>query len=173
MKALAALVLFSWVLLASAQHGQPYAGQQQRGIKALSAQEVDQYLTGAGMGYAKAAELNGYPGPMHVLELGDRLHLSAEQKQAVRELMDRHKAEARAIGAKLVEAERALDALFQSGIADPAVLTFAVSEAARLQGSYRLAHLETHLRAKELLSPEQVSLYATLRGYGGETRHKH
>ena len=28
-----------------------------------------QYLDGAGMGYARAAELNHFPGPMHVLEL--------------------------------------------------------------------------------------------------------
>ena len=172
MKVITALALFTWALLASAQHGQPYAGQQQRDIKALSAQEVEQYLSGAGMGYARAAELNGYPGPMHVLELGDQLHLSAAQRQAVRQLMDRHKAEARAIGVKLIEAERALDALLQSGTANPAVVASAVSEAARLQGSYRLAHLETHLRAKELLSPGQVAMYGTLRGYGGEGHHK-
>src|SRR4029079_2796548 len=43
----------------------PYAGQQARGVKALSDEEVSGYLAGAGMGFAKAAELNGYPGPMH------------------------------------------------------------------------------------------------------------
>src|ERR1700757_2891750 len=62
-----------------AQHMQPYAGQQKREIKALSEEDVAGYLGGAGMGYAKAAELNGYPGPMHVLELGDRLELTDEQ----------------------------------------------------------------------------------------------
>ena len=36
----------------------PAAAQQ------LSPQEVKQYLSGAGMGYAKAAELNHFPGPM-------------------------------------------------------------------------------------------------------------
>ena len=35
-------------------------------IKALSSEEVEQYLSGAGMGYAKAAELNRHPGPIHV-----------------------------------------------------------------------------------------------------------
>lgn len=29
------------------------------------------------MGYAKAAELNRHPGPMHVLELADQLKLAA------------------------------------------------------------------------------------------------
>jgi hypothetical protein len=80
--------------------------------QALSPQEVEQYLSGAGMGYAKAAELNHFPGPMHVLELADKLGLSGEQRKATQRLMEEHKAEARAIGAKLVEAERALEALF-------------------------------------------------------------
>ena len=50
-----------------------YAGQQSREIKALSDQEVKDLQAGAGMGMAKAAELNRYPGPMHALELADQL----------------------------------------------------------------------------------------------------
>src|SRR5215475_1130417 len=61
---------------ASAQSHQPYAGFEQRPIKALSEQEVDDLRAGRGMGLALAAELNGYPGPSHVLELADRLDLS-------------------------------------------------------------------------------------------------
>src|SRR4051812_36526408 len=57
---------------ASAQSGQPYAGLEQRPIKALSQQQADDLRTGRGMGLALAAELNGYPGPSHVLELGNR-----------------------------------------------------------------------------------------------------
>ena len=45
----------------------PYAGQQTRTIKALSDQEVSDYVEGRGMGSSKAAELNHYPGPAHVL----------------------------------------------------------------------------------------------------------
>ena len=59
----------------------PYAGDQARDIKALSQQEVKQYLSGAGMGFARAAELNRYPGPMHVLELSDQLALTPEQRK--------------------------------------------------------------------------------------------
>jgi len=92
---------------AAAQH-HGYRGQQDRDIKALSAEEVKQYLSGAGMGYAKAAELNRFPGPQHALELADQLGLSAEQRGAIKHLMDKHKPEARAIGAQLVESERAL-----------------------------------------------------------------
>lgn len=46
------------------QHGHtPYAGFQQRPVKALSEQQVADLRAGRGMGYVLAAELNGYPGP--------------------------------------------------------------------------------------------------------------
>ena len=81
-----------------------------------------QYLEGAGMGYARAAELNHFPGPMHVLELADQLKLTAEQRAATQALMDAHKAQARALGAEVVAAERELEHLFRSGKLDEAVL---------------------------------------------------
>ena len=58
----------------------PYAGMQSRPIKALSDQQVSDLRAGRGMGLALAAELNGYPGPSHVLEFADQLELSAEQR---------------------------------------------------------------------------------------------
>ena len=36
-------------------------------IRGLSEQEIDDLTNGRGMGLARAAELNGYPGPLHVL----------------------------------------------------------------------------------------------------------
>ena len=129
---------------------------------AQHAHEFEQYRAGAGMGYARAAH---FPGPMHVLELADKLALSAEQRSATKRLMDTHKAEARAIGTKLVEAEQALEALFKSGRVDPGALADATHAAARLQGEYRLSHLETHRRMRALLSAEQVAQYDRLRGY--------
>jgi Spy/CpxP family protein refolding chaperone len=142
------------------------AGVTAAGIAyAQHAHEFEQYRAGAGMGYARAAELNHFPGPMHVLELADKLALSEEQRSATKRLMDTHKAEARAIGAKLVEAEQALEALFKSGRVDPVALAGATHAAARLQGEYRLSHLETHRRMRALLSAEQVAQYDRLRGY--------
>ncbi len=161
------------MLGAAASADQSYGGQQEREIKALSAQEVQQYLSGAGMGYARAAELNRYPGPMHVLELADKLELTYEQRTGTKALMDAHKAEARAIGAKRVEAERALDALFASGKASEEALRQAVHAAAALEGEYRLSHLETHRRMRALLTEGQIARYDQLRGYdaGGGQRH--
>ncbi len=167
------------VLLAStvqAQHAN-YAGQEKRDIKALSAGEVKQYLAGGGMGYARAAELNNYPGPMHALELADKLALSPQQRAATEKLMAEHKAEARAIGAKLIDAERALDQLFASGKAGEAELAQQVRAVAALQGEFRLSHLETHRRLRPVLTQEQVMRYAQLRGYAGGhaggDHHKH
>ena len=136
-------------------------------VKALSGEEVEQYLSGAGMGYAKAAELNRHPGPMHVLELADQLKLTAEQRTATAKLMEAHKAEARKIGARLVAAERALDELFRGGAVAGDTLAQAVARTAVLQGEYRLAHLETHRRMRTLLSDAQVARYDALRGYAG------
>ena len=140
---------------------------------ALSPEEIEQYRAGAGMGYAKAAELNHFPGPMHVLELAAALGLSAEQRAATERLMQAHKAEARALGAKLVAAEQALEQLFRSGGVTDAELAKAVGEAARVQGEYRLAHLETHRRMRALLNEEQVKRYDTLRGYSSGTPPQH
>lgn len=155
-----------------------YAGEETRDIKALSPKEVEQYRAGAGMGYAKSAELNHYPGPMHALELADVLKLTPEQQAATRRLMDEHKAHARHIGAKLVEAERAIEALFRSGKSDQAQLRDAVHAAGVLQAEYRLSHLETHRRMRALLTDEQVKRYDHARGYvGGDSAshrgHKH
>lgn len=175
--AIAALSAVSLLAAAAQAQHQPYAGEQSRDIKALSPGEVKQYLSGAGMGYAKAAELNQFPGPMHVLELADKLGLSAQQRVEVKRLMDAHKAEARAIGARFVESERAVDALFRSGKADQAALAEAVRAAAALAGEYRLSHLETHRRTRGLLTPEQVARYDQLRGYAkpaaGKDPHRH
>ncbi|MDP3170404.1 MAG: periplasmic heavy metal sensor [Polaromonas sp.] len=152
---------------APTHNASPYAGQQTREIKALSPAQTADLLAGKGMELAKAAELNGYPGPMHTLELAAQLELSTEQKQASETLMKRHKAEARDLGAKLVEAERALDHAFSSRQIDAARLAAHTERIGQLQALLRKSHLETHLQQTALLKPEQISRYAQLRGYGG------
>jgi hypothetical protein len=157
----------------------PYAGQQQRAIKALSDQEVSALLDGHGSGFAKAAELNGYPGPLHVLELADRLELSAEQRSATQRLMAEHKHRARLLGAALVNAERDLDVVFAQRSATPDVVDAATRRVALLLAELRAEHLKTHLAQTALLGPEQVRRYNVLRGYddaaGGHRSgtHKH
>ena len=143
----------------------PYAGQQTRSIKALSSAQEQDLLQGKGMELAKSAELNGYPGPMHTLELAQALALSAVQKQTSQELLDRHKADVRRIGAELVEAERALDQSFATRQITATDLTSHTDRIAQLQATLRANHLQTHLQQTALLTPHQINRYAELRGY--------
>ena len=164
-------ILFSVLLTlagaAQAQHA-GHHGKHHHSMKAMSADEAGQYAAGAGMGYAKAAELNHYPGPMHVLELATALELTPEQRSATQQLMDQHKTQARDIGAKLVAAEAELDRLFAEGKVTQEALAKQVRTIAALQGEYRLAHLETHRRMQALMTRQQIVQYDRLRGYTGE-----
>jgi len=60
-------------------HASPYAGQEQRDIKSLSKEDIAELEKGGGWGLAKAAELNGVPGPAHLLEMRKEIGLSANQ----------------------------------------------------------------------------------------------
>jgi hypothetical protein len=110
--AIATVTVLALGSLAAAQHQQghtPYAGLQNRAVKALSEQQVSDLRSGRGMGLALSAELNGYPGPLHVLELADQLELSAALRERVRLLYDDMKAEAVPVGETLVAYENELD----------------------------------------------------------------
>ena len=142
----------------------PYAGMQSRAIKALSPQQIVDLREGKGMSLALAAELNGYPGPSHTLELADRLGLSNEQSLRVKALFAQMKNEAMTAGEAVIAAELALDELFKSGQATPAALKAATAGVALAQGRLRESHLRYHLATAEVLSPEQMAAYSRLRG---------
>src|SRR4030081_3756596 len=89
----------------------PYAGMQSRPIKALSDQQVADLKAGRGMGLALPAELNGYPGPMHVLEHADALGLTPDQRSRTMALFNAMKAEVVPVGERLIEQETKLDRL--------------------------------------------------------------
>jgi Spy/CpxP family protein refolding chaperone len=143
----------------------PYTGQQTRSIKALSPEDISALLKGKGMGIAKAAALNGYPGPKHVLDLALELNLTPDQREQVQAIFDRMSAAAKPLGTELVERERVLDQLFGSGEIAPDRLTAETTAMAQLQGRLRLVHLTAHLGTRALLSPVQIALYQQLRGY--------
>jgi hypothetical protein len=82
------LVVMVLGLTCQAEDVPKYAGQQKREIKALSEAEVSAYLDGRGMGLAKAAELNGYPGPAHVLDLAEKLQLTPQQQGTTTQGLD-------------------------------------------------------------------------------------
>jgi Spy/CpxP family protein refolding chaperone len=151
----------------------PYQGMQSRTVKALSEQQVADLNAGRGMGMALAAELNGYPGPSHVLELADKLQLKPDQVADVRSLFESMKRESIPLGAKLVEEERELDRQFASRAVTPESLRATTAAIARTQGELRETHLKYHLSTAALLDPEQMKRYAGLRGYAGPSAHHH
>jgi hypothetical protein len=151
----------------------PYAGMQTRSIKALSDQQVADLGSGRGMGLALAAELNGYPGPSHVLELADRLELSADQRASVQRLFDSMKAEAVPLGSRLLEQEADLDKQFASRTVTTESLKASTAAIAATQGVLRETHLKYHLSTGAILTPSQMLKYAELRGYDGGHPHRH
>jgi hypothetical protein len=158
------------VLAQHAGHGvaaaAPYASMQSRDIKALSTEDTERLLRGEGMSLALAAELNGYPGPVHVLELAGPLGLSASQRERTQSLMARHKVQARELGARLVDSERELDRAFAGGQVTPAEVARLTRRIGETQSELRVAHLQTHLEQKALLTAQQIARYQELRGYG-------
>jgi hypothetical protein len=172
------LLVVGTLLLASASvfAQAPYAGMQTRQIKALSEQQVADLNSGRGMGLALAAELNGYPGPSHVLELADRLELDADQRDRIKTLFNSMKAEALPLGAKLIKQETELDKLFASRSITADNLKASTAAIAATQGELRETHLKYHLSTADILSTSQMQKYAELRGYAGDghqTHHHH
>ncbi|MBI2213993.1 MAG: periplasmic heavy metal sensor [Acidobacteria bacterium] len=143
----------------------PYAGEQERALKSLSDDEIKAFRSGAGMGLAKPAELNHYPGPKHAIELAGDLRLSEEQLAAARRAFDAMNEEATTIGQQIVVKEESLDRLFASGHANDDAVVAATLELGALHGRLRAAHLKAHIRMREIMTAEQIAAYDTLRGY--------
>ncbi|WP_019584021.1 Spy/CpxP family protein refolding chaperone [Thioalkalivibrio sp. ALE16] len=147
----------------------PYSELQAREIKALSAQEIEDLLEGRGMGMALPAELHGYPGPMHVLEVADSLELTPEQRRETERLFAAMREQARDLGRRIVERERELDARFAEGGISSATIESLTVEIGELRGRLRHVHLSYHLEMDALLDAEQKARYREARGYQGES----
>jgi hypothetical protein len=157
----------------------PYAGQEQRTVKSLSANEIQSLQNGGGMGFAKLAELNHFPGPKHVLGSRDELKLSPSQIAATEVLYEKMRRNAVVLGEELLLAESRLDQDFEAGTIRSESLHSALIEIGTIRARLRYVHLEAHLRQKQLLTAEQILKYDELRGYQGVThdpdpgRHSH
>ena len=171
--ALLAVAIWLGLLSAPVLAQQPYAGLEERAIKALSDRDVADLRAGRGMGMALAAELNGYPGPMHVLELADSLSLSAEQRDKVQTLFAAMKSEAIPLGEKLIVQEAELDQQFAAKTVTPDSLRAALAAIGTTQAALRETHLKYHLSTLQVLAPGQVDRYRALRGYGGHGMQGH
>lgn len=149
----------------------PYVGQETRTLKALSADEVKGYREGAGLGYAKSAELNHFPGPLHALQLADELGLSESQRADLQRVREEMLAEAVPLGEQFLAAEADIEEAFRSGDVDAERLRGLVERAHLIEAQLRFVHLDAHLTTRALLTPEQVMRYDELRGYGEAEAH--
>jgi hypothetical protein len=155
---------------ADAQHlhgdHSPYAGQEDRPIKSLSQEDIDELRRGGGWGLAKAAELNGMPGPAHLLELKEDIPLTSSQVQAIKALYETMRRQAIAEGEKLIVLEHRLEEHFRTAAITEDMLRELLSEIAASQQRLRYIHLSTHLQTPRLLTKAQIARYNALRGYG-------
>jgi Spy/CpxP family protein refolding chaperone len=156
----------------SAQHSHgersPYAGMQGRAIKSLSNADIEELRRGGGWGLALPAELNGMPGPAHLLELKEQIPLVPDQVVAIQKLFDDMKKAAIPVGARLIEAESAIDAAFSAGAVDEAALRRLLADAEQARTELRFIHLSQHSRTVALLEPKQIGRYNVLRGYADD-----
>lgn len=168
-------ILFMAIALAgpAVANEQPYSGQEQRAVKALSDDDIADLLAGRGWGFAKPAELNGYPGPRHILDLKNDLELTVDQIAAIEAIFAAMQSEATAIGRRYVEAERELDRLFASGEAATEMLERRAEAVERARAALRIVHLRAHIQTRPLLTHHQLARYAQLRGYSATHGHRH
>jgi transcriptional regulator with XRE-family HTH domain len=147
----------------------PYAGQDARPIAGLTVERVAGLREGAGLGYAQSAELNGFPGPQHVLELAGELDLTPQTVAAVEAIRASMRSRAQALGEALIAGEIALDALFSGPVAPaPEAIVAQTARIAAIEGQLRAVHLVAHLETAPLLSPHQRMIYARHRGYAAQ-----
>ncbi|WP_163270587.1 hypothetical protein [Chelativorans alearense] len=147
---------------------QPYAGLETRQIKALSPERIDGLLKGQGLSYALSAELNGLPGPRHVLDMAGKINLDAGQQAKIEAIFARMNAAARELGEALVEAEADLEGAFASGQPSAEDVAEQTARIADIEGRLRAVHLTAHLETDPLLTRHQKRLYAVERGYADD-----
>lgn len=160
------LLLLSCLITHAALAQEPVADtttDEAQVVSSLTPNQIQAYRDGRGMGAGRVADANGYPGPMHVLELADALELSDEQRAATAQLMSRMKTEARALGEQLIAREQALGTQFADGSIDSDGLRIALTEIGELQAGIRRVHLQTHIDQRALLNETQLTRYGELR----------
>tara|TARA_B100000959_G_scaffold213859_1_gene225061 strand:+ start:221 stop:880 length:660 start_codon:yes stop_codon:yes gene_type:complete len=146
-------------------HTSHYAGEQKREIKSLSTSDIAELKRGGGWGFAKSAELNGAPGPAHLLEMKKEISLSSSQVASIEKIHKKMLSEAIPLGKKYIKAERTLDQIFVTKAYNNENLLLQIRKIENIRGRLRYVHLSKHLETVKILSDNQISLYNKLRGY--------
>jgi len=121
---------------------------------------------------ALPAELNGYPGSRHVLDLAEELELTEDQQTEIQALYDGMRPEAVLLGEQILQAESALELAFRDNTMDDTFLEAQLNEIGALQAQLRFVHLRTHIATVEILTPHQIGRYTSLRGYDTNSEHQ-
>lgn len=143
----------------------PYAGMQNRAVKSLSDDDIKELRRGGGWGLALAAELNGMPGPAHLLELKAQIPLTDDQVAKTQALLNDMRKAAIPTGERLIAAETALETAFAKGAINEASLRGLLAESESARTELRFIHLSQHFKTVQYLKPEQIKRYNILRGY--------
>ena len=143
----------------------PYVDEVSRAVKSLSSEDLAVLRRGGGWGLAKAAELNGIPGPVHLLELKDEIPLTPEQFVAVTEIYERMRAEAIVEGERFIAREQALEDAFRTRTVTEESLREMLGDIEWSRARLRFIHLAAHLGTPALLTEDQLARYDALRGY--------
>ena len=169
------LVMLGWISLlamtstsATAQHthaASPYAHTQSSEFLTLTPEEVRELRNGEGMGLARAAELNRFPGPRHLLELRSALGLSEAQVARIEAIRDKMKTRAVAMGEEILQAERHLADLFAAGHPTVTELNRITEHLGIMRGQLQAIHLVAHIESARHLTAGQIKDYDRLRGY--------
>ena len=161
-------ILLAFVCLLSAcasNHSSEYVGEEHRAIKSLSADDIRELSEGGGWGLAKAAELNGVPGPAHILEMASEIKLTPTQQVEIEKTYQQMSSEAISLGNQLIQLEATLNTHFADGSINQTLLEQSVQDIERVRAQLRIVHLSAHLQTPNILTKEQISLYNELRGY--------
>lgn len=142
-----------------------YVGEESRVIKSLSKEDIEELRNGKGWGFAKVAELNGVPGPLHLLEMKAEIKLSASQITKIEALYTEMKGKAVKLGNKLVDAEQELNRAFADRTIQEKELKNSLLNISNITGQLRFVHLSAHLKTMDILTEEQIMNYNKLRGY--------
>jgi len=157
--------LFSSYSYANETYHSSYVGEESRKIKSLSQDDIMALQKGAGWGMAKAAELNGYPGPKHIIQMQDEINLTLLQKSKINLEFQKMQTKAMALGNELILLEEKLNNAFSNKSINEIKLDEYITDIMDVRARLRLVHLSTHLKTPSILTQEQVILYNDLRGY--------
>lgn len=156
---------FSLFADSSNPHHSNYKGQESRNIKSLSPSDIDELQNGRGWGLAKAAELNGVPGPAHLLEMKTEIALTPQQIQKIEALFQQMQQQAIEKGKTLIALELKLNQQFAQKTITDSILKQMLTKIATTRSELRYIHLRTHLATPTILTEKQIARYNQLRGY--------